>query len=61
MISDQNFNAGSKVTRPCCIAVLVIFNTFPCRGITGGAVASLHVLGGVNIFLGGLKNQLNFF
>ena len=34
-MSIQKFNAENQVTRPC-VAVLVIFNTFPCSGITGG-------------------------
>ena len=34
MKSNQKFNAENQVTRPC-VAVLIIFNSFPCRGITG--------------------------
>ena len=34
-MSNQKFNAENQVTPPR-VAVLVIFNTFPCRGMTGG-------------------------
>ena len=36
LISNQKFNTENQVTRPC-VAVLAIFNTFPCSGVTGGA------------------------
>ena len=32
---NQKFNAENQVTRPC-VAILVIFKTFPCSGITSG-------------------------
>ena len=32
---NQKFNAKNRVTRLFCVAVLVIFNIFPCGGITG--------------------------
>ena len=35
LISNQQFNAENEVTRPC-VAILVIFNTLPCSGVTGG-------------------------
>ena len=35
-ISNQKFNVENQVTARPCVAVLVIFNTFPCSGITGG-------------------------
>ena len=35
LMSNQKFNAENEVTRPCA-ALLVIFNIFPCSGITGG-------------------------
>ena len=33
--NNQKFNAENQVTRPC-VAVLVIFNTFPYSGVTSG-------------------------
>ena len=35
LVSDQKFNEENQVKRPF-VAVLVIFNTFSCCGITGG-------------------------
>ena len=48
--------------RPC-VAVLVTFNTFLAMAlqVVFGAVASLYILGGLNIFLVELKNQPKFF
>ena len=45
MISNQKFKAENQVTRPC-VAILVIFNSFPCSGITGG----IHLEGGALLF-----------
>ena len=45
LTSNQKLNVEKQATRPC-VAVLVIFNTFLCSGITGG----VQIEGGALIF-----------
>ena len=46
LIRNKKFNAENQVTRPCakCVAVLVIFNTFPYNGIAGGVQLEIGAL-----------------